>query len=78
MSKPTYRTGTSTCTASGFRSSVHTSSEAGWRERRLPRSQDRVRPESMMSSTIRTSRPAMSRSRSLRMRTTPDEDVAEP
>jgi hypothetical protein len=32
----------------------------------------------MMSSMIRTWRPAMSRSRSLRIRTTPDDDVDEP
>ena len=41
-------------------------------------SHDRVRPESMMSSTISTWRPVMSRSRSLRIRTTPDDEVAEP
>ncbi len=41
-------------------------------------SQDSVSPESMMSSTMTTRRPVMSRSRSLRMRTTPDEEVAEP
>ena len=40
--------------------------------------QDRVSPESMMSSTMRTCRPVMSVSRSLRMRTTPDDVVAEP
>src|SRR4051812_5677085 len=37
-----------------------------------------VRPESTMSSTIRTSRPSIGVSRSLRIRTTPLESVAEP
>ena len=39
---------------------------------------ERVNPESTMSSTMRTSRPVMSRSRSFRMRTTPDDLVPEP
>ncbi len=45
---------------------------------RLRSSHDSVSPESTMSSTISTSRSLMSRSRSLRMRTTPDDDVDEP
>ena len=65
-------TGTSTLTASGLRSSATTSIEPGWRLRRFFSSHDSVRPESMMSSTISTCWPAMSRSRSLRIRTTPE------
>ena len=38
----------------------------------------RVRPESMMSSTISTWRSSIGASRSLRMRTTPEESVCEP
>ncbi len=78
MSKPTYFTGTSTFTASGLRSSVHTSNDRGLRDCRFFSSHDRVSPESMMSSTITTLRSAMSRSRSFRIRTTPEEDVEEP
>ena len=76
MSKPTYLTGTSTLTASGLRSRATTSTEAGLRAVRLRSSQDSVSPESMMSSTMSTCWPAMSRSRSLRMRTTPELAVA--
>src|SRR6478735_6766195 len=78
MSKPTHSTSIATLAASGLRSRVHTLSEAGSREPRLEISQDRVRPESMMSSTIRTCRPLMSVSRSLRIRTTPDDWVPAP
>ncbi len=78
MSKPTSRTSTSILTASGLRSRVTTSSEAGLRVLRLRISHDSVRPESMMSSTISTWRPAMSLSRSLRMRTTPEDEVEDP
>ncbi|CAM5334214.1 hypothetical protein SCALM49S_01607 [Streptomyces californicus] len=67
-----------TFAASGLRSRVQTSSEAGSREPRLDSSQDSVRPESMMSSTIRTCLPLMSVSRSLRIRTTPDDWVPAP
>ena len=75
MSKPTYFTGTFTWIASGLRSNATTSTLAAERLCRYLSSQDSVRPESTMSSTTITCRPAMSRSRSLRMRTTP-EDVA--
>src|SRR5213595_61173 len=78
MSKPTYLTCTRTCAASGLRRRVKTSTDSGPRERRLRSSQDRVRPESMMSSTTRTLRPVMSRSRSLRIRTTPLDLVPDP
>ena len=44
MSKPTYRTSISTLAASGLRSSVQISTEAGARDSRLDSSQDRVRP----------------------------------
>ena len=54
------------------------STEAALREARLAVSQLRVRPVSMISSTIRTWRPVMSVSRSLRMRTTPELLVPEP
>ena len=64
--------------ASGLRRSVQTSTEAGPREPRFAMSQDRVRPESTMSSTISTCLPVMSRSRSLRMRTTPEDFVPDP
>ncbi|SKU47464.1 Uncharacterised protein [Mycobacteroides abscessus subsp. abscessus] len=64
--------------ASGLRSSETTLSERGPREARLRISQLKVSPESMMSSTMRTSRFWMSRSRSFRMRTTPEDEVAEP
>jgi hypothetical protein len=57
---------------------VHTRTDAGPRDWRFPTSQDRVRPESMMSSTISTSRPEMSVSRSFRMRTTPEDWVPDP
>ncbi len=50
----------------------------GSREPRFDISQDSVRPESMMSSTIRTCLPLMSVSRSLRMRTTPEDWVPAP
>src|SRR6478736_4949601 len=78
MSKPTYSTVTSTLIASGLRSSATTRTEAGLRLCRFFSSQDKVRPESMMSSTMRTCCPAISRSRSLRIRTTPDEVVDDP
>ncbi len=78
MSKPTHFTSIATLAASGLRSSVTTSSEAGWREPRFDSSQDRVRPESMMSSTIRTCLSLMSVSRSLRIRTTPEDWVPAP
>src|SRR6266567_7443556 len=78
MSNPTYFTGTSTRIASGLRSSAQTSSDAGLRVIRFLHSQDSVRPESTMSSTTSTFLPSISRSRSLRIRTTPDDDVAEP
>ena len=61
-----------------LRSIANTSRLAGPREDRLASSQDRVSPESMMSSTTSTWRPVMSQSRSLRMRTTPDESVESP
>ena len=64
--------------ASGLRSSVHTSTDAGPRERRFSTSHESVSPESMMSSTMSTRRPASSVSRSFRMRTTPDERVLDP
>src|SRR5690606_1632249 len=78
MSNPTHSTSMATLAASGLRSSVHTLREAGSREPRLEISQDRVSPESMMSSTIRTCRPLMSVSRSLRIRTTPEDWVPAP
>ena len=78
MSKPTYFTSISTRAASGLRSSVAISTDFGPRERRLASSHFRVRPESMMSSTIRTLRPVMSPERSLRIRTTPEDFVPEP
>ena len=62
----------------GWRSMAHTLGDAGPRERRLPASQDRVSPESTMSSTMSTCRPVMSVSRSLRIRTTPEDLVPEP
>src|SRR5215207_1316539 len=77
MSKPMYFTGTSTLTASGLRSSAQTSSDAGWRPPRFLSSHESVSPESMMSSSTSTCLPVMSRSRSLRMRTTPEELVAD-
>ena len=57
---------------------THTRTDAGPRERRLPTSQDSVSPESTMSSTTSTSLPVMSVSRSLRIRTTPEDRVPEP
>ena len=78
MSNPTYFTGTSTLAASGLRSRAQTSTLAGLRERMLRSSQFSVRPESMMSSTTSTCRPSISRSRSLRIRTTPLELVLLP
>src|SRR3954451_5758707 len=75
MSKPTYLVGTGTLTASGLRNNATTSTLAGCRDCRYFMSQDRVSPESTMSSTITTCRPVMSRSRSLRMRTTPEDVV---
>src|SRR3954468_16221237 len=78
MSKPTHSTSMATLAASGLRSRVHTLSDSGSREPRLERSHDRVRPESMMSSTIRTCLPLMSVSRSLRIRTTPEDWVPAP
>ena len=54
------------------------STEAAPRDSRLPRSQLSVRPESMMSSTMSTWRPVRSVSRSLRMRTTPEDCVPMP
>src|SRR3954468_16481406 len=71
ISKPTYRGTTSTLRRSGLVSSEQTSSEAGLRAPRLRIRYCRVRPESMMSSTIRTSRPSIGISRSLRIRPTP-------
>src|SRR6478672_372237 len=73
MSKPTYSTVTSTLIASGLRSNATTRTEAGLRLCRFFSSHDKVRPESMMSSTMSTCCPAISRSRSLRIRTTPSE-----
>jgi hypoxanthine phosphoribosyltransferase len=64
--------------ASGLRSIVAISTVAGPRLRRFASSHDSVRPESMMSSTTSTCRPVRSASRSLRMRTTPDDFVPEP
>ncbi len=61
-----------------MRSRVAIRTEAGPREPRLALSHDRVRPESMMSSTMSTCLPVRSVSRSLRMRTTPEEAVPEP
>ncbi len=66
------------CSASGLRSRVQISTLAGLREVRLEISHDRVRPVSMISSTISTCRPVMSVSRSLRIRTTPLDLVPEP
>ena len=77
-SKPTYFTSMSTFAASGFRSIVQTSTEAAPRDLRFVSSHDRVRPESMMSSTMRTCWSLRSVSRSLRIRTTPDDLVPEP
>jgi len=57
---------------------VHPAVDAGPRERRLPASQDKVSPESTMSSTMSTCRPVMSVSRSFRIRTTPEDLVPEP
>src|SRR5665809_123609 len=76
ISKPTYRTGTSISRRSGFVKSVITSSDAGLRALRLRIRYERVSPESMMSSTTSTSLPATLMSRSLRIRTTPEETVA--
>ncbi len=78
MSQPTYLTSTGIVSASGLRSSVQISTLAGRREERFEVSQDRVRPVSMISSTMTTCRPEMSVSRSLRMRTTPLDLVPEP
>jgi hypothetical protein len=64
--------------ASDLRSRETISIEAGARDWRFFSSQDRVSPESMMSSTTSTCSPEMSRSRSLRMRTTPDVRCDEP
>ena len=62
----------------GLRSRVQISTEAAPREIRFCCSHARVRPESMISSTIRTLRPTRSVSRSLRIRTTPEDLVPEP
>src|SRR3954453_11924501 len=78
MSKPTHSTSMATFAASGLRSRVHTLSDSGSREPRLDSSQDSVTPESMMSSTIRTCLPLMSGTRSLRIRTTPEDWVPAP
>src|SRR3954451_11527158 len=78
MSKPTHSTSMATFAASGLRSRVQIFSDSGSREPRLEISQDSVRPESMMSSTIRTCLPLMSVSRSLRIRTTPEDWVPAP
>src|SRR6476620_809064 len=78
MSNPTHLTSTSTLAASGLRSNVQISTEAGLRDSRLDLIHDRVSPESTMSSTISTCRPVMSESRSLRMRTTPLDLVPDP
>jgi hypothetical protein len=78
MSNPTYLTGTVIFIASGLRNRVQISTEAGRRDCRLLTSQLNVSPESMMSSTISTCRLVMSVSRSLRIRTTPDDLVPDP
>ena len=78
MSQPTYFTSTGMLTASGLRSRVTISRLAGPRLLRLEVSQVRVRPESMISSTTSTCLPVTSVSRSLRIRTTPDDFVPEP
>jgi hypothetical protein len=61
-----------------LRSIVQISTDAGPRELRFDTSHERVRPVSMMSSTMSTCRPLMSVSRSLRIRTTPEDFVPEP
>ena len=68
----------STFWRSGLISSAQTSSERGLRPARLRSRYCSVRPESTMSSTISTSRPSITASRSLRIRTTPEDLVAEP
>ncbi len=78
MSKPTHSTSMATLAASGLRSRVQIFNESGSREPRLEISQDKVSPESMMSSTMRTCLPLMSVSRSLRIRTTPEDWVPAP
>src|SRR3954466_9523250 len=78
ISKPVKRMGSSTLRREGLVSRAQTSSEAGLRAPRLRMRYCSVRPESTMSSTISTSRPSIGVSRSLRIRTTPLESVAEP
>src|SRR3954447_15660257 len=70
--------GRSTLRRVGFVRRAQTSSVAGLRAPRLRMRYCRVSPESTMSSTIRTWRPSIGVSRSLRIRTTPLESVAEP
>ena len=60
------------------KSSAQTSSVRGLREPRLRIRYWSVSPESTMSSTISTSRPSITASRSFRIRTTPEDFVAEP
>src|SRR3954466_10515935 len=78
ISKPVKRSGRSTLRRDGLVSSAQTSSVAGLRAPRLRSRYCSVRPESTMSSTISTWRPSIGVSRSLRIRTTPLESVAEP
>ena len=59
-------------------SRAQTSSEPGFRAVSVRSRYCRVRPESMMSSTISTSRFSIGASRSLRIRTTPELSVEEP
>ena len=78
ISKPTYLTLTSTFAASGLRNMVKISTLAVPRDSKFDLSHESVRPVSTISSTINTWRLVMSRSRSLRIRTTPLDFVPEP
>src|SRR4051812_5905354 len=78
ISKPVKRIGSSTLRRDGLVRSAQTSSDAGLRAPRFRMRYCSVRPESTMSSTISTWRPSIGVSRSLRIRTTPLESVAEP
>ena len=76
----TPRSGTSRSTSrrAGFVSSAHTSSDCGPRASSVRSRYESVSPESTMSSTTSTLRPAIGASRSLRMRTTPELSVPDP
>jgi hypothetical protein len=78
MSQPTYFGSTGMARASGLRNNVAISTLAALRLDSELTSHDKVRPVSMISSTIRTCRPVMSVSRSLSKRTTPLDLVPEP